>query len=206
MGDMSLKSLRLDHQSALMDSKDRFDEPDLDRHLHAAAADLSRVKPHVVSATLPLVADESFYPSPGDLLNALSLDWGMAELRCRKPWNSDYPGRIPRISALSVSGERQLMLSPPPTAEQISLLGSAAAYRYSSRYAIGVSAANTTVPDTARNLLLLRALAEAMQDLANRGVSKPVTLGGKAGLSVPKNGTPAYMADLLLKRFEALAK
>ncbi len=204
---MTLTELRIDLIAMLMDSADRFTDPDdFDRHLNAATVDLSRVMPRIVSESLSLVADESFYDAPADLMQPRSLDWGMKELGCRKPWNSDYPGRLPRLEVLIVSGERKLMLSPPPSADQISLLGSDAAYRYSGRYTLDDVAENTTVPDTARHLLLLRALAEAMQDLANRGVSKPVTLGGKAGLSVPKNGSPAYMAEQLLKRFEEMAK
>jgi hypothetical protein len=188
-----------------MDSYERFADPDIDRQLDTAAADLSRVKPLILPATLALVADESFYAAPADLLNPVSLDWGMPELACRNPWDTDYPGRLPRISALTVSGARQLMLAPPPTQRQIDICGSAAAYRYSAAYRISLDAADTNVPETARHLLLIRALAEAMQDLASRGVAKPVTLGGKAGLSVPKNGAPSHLADELLKRFEAMA-
>lgn len=205
MAKMDRKHLRQDLSAMLMASAERFEDPDLDRQLDTAAADLSRVKPLILSATLALVADESFYAAPSDLVNPVSLDWGMAELGCRNPWERDYPGRLPRISALTVSSVRQLMLMPAPTQRQIDLCGSAASYRYSSAYRIGLDAANTNVPEAARHLLLIRALAEAMQDLASRGVAKPVTLGGKAGLSVPKNGAPSHLAGELLQRFEAMA-
>jgi hypothetical protein len=207
MSTMSRTDLVISLQSMLMDSADRFDDPDdFDRQLNAAAADLSRVRPRVISAELTLIADECFYTAPTDLIVPIALDWGTNELRSRLPWNTNWLGRIPRIRALTTSGVKKLMLIPAPTAYQISELGQTASYRYSAVYVIGSEAADTTVEEKDRPLLLLRALAEAMQDLASRGVSKPVTLGGKAGLSVPKNGAPSVLAEQLLKRFEAMAQ
>lgn len=205
MSDMSIDALVLDLKAMLMDSAQRFEPSDFQRQMDTAALDLPRVSPRVVQGTLTLEADLGYYPAPADLLAPIALDWGRAErLQC-KPWNADWPGQLPRLSLLSVNGERQVLLTPPPTARQITQLGSAAAYRYSASYTIGDQATDTTVNPRDRHLLLTRALAEAMQDLASRGVSKPVTLGGKAGLSVPKNGAPAELARQLMERFEAMA-
>ena len=207
MSTMNRTDLVFSLQSMLMDSKDRFDDPDdFDRQLDAAAADLSRVRPRIISAELTLTADTSFYVAPSDLIAPIALDWGADELRRRLPWNTNWVGHIPRLSILTVSGVKNLMLTPSPTANQVTLLGATAPYRYSGRYTIGDEAADTTVEERDRPLLLLRALAEAMQDLASRGVSKPVTLGGKAGLRVPKNGAPSDLAEQLLARFETMAQ
>lgn len=207
MSTMSRTDLVTALQAMLMDSKDRFIDPDdFDRHLDVAAADLSRVRPRVISAELTLAADQNCYAAPSDMIEPITLDWGADELRRRKPWDTNWIGPIPRLSLLTLSGVKNIMLTPSPTANQVTRLGATAAYRYSGRYTIGDEAADTTVEEKDRPLLLLRALAEAMQDLASRGLSKPVTLGGKAGLSVPKNGAPSALAEQLLKRFEAMAQ
>ena len=58
-----------------------------------------------------------------------------------------------------------------------------------------------TVPDADEDLLLLRAQAEAMRELAARGITKPVTLrdGQSQG---PRNGTPAAMQGRLLQEWQ----
>jgi hypothetical protein len=56
---------------------------------------------------------------------------------------------------------------------------------------------HTTIPDTDFDLLHLRAQAEALRELANRGVTKPVALrdGQSQG---PRNGTPAALYERAL--------
>ena len=63
------------------------------------------------------------------------------------------------------------------------------------------AAAQTTVPEHSRSLLLLRAQAEACRELALRNVSKPVTMRDAVG-SQPRNGTPSALYQMLLAEFE----
>lgn len=201
------KSVLLNRLTTLLsDSADRFKPLELDQFLDTAAVELGRVKPLIVSASLTLVADESFYDPPGDMVRPIILDWGSRELITRKPWEPDWPGRLPRLSSLTTGEGRKLMLAPAPSAQQISLLGATAPYRYQAHYTIADDEAGTNIPDDAAPLLLVRALAEAMLALAARGIAKPVTLGGRAAVSVPKNGTPAALAQQLMDHFEGLAR
>ena len=206
MGDMSRGSLIQDLRTTLMDSAERFKPADYDRQLDAAVLDLPRIRPRVISAELTLVADQADYTAPADLIRPLQLEWGMDELSTGLPWQTTYPGRLPRLGLVIVSDVRSLRLYPAPTATQISLLGASAAYRYSASYTLAEAAADTTVQVYDRHLLLLRALVEAMQDLANRSISKPITLGVKAGVAVPRNGYPADLAQNLLAQWERMAQ
>ncbi len=206
MADMTRAALSADLQAMLMDAAQRFQSGDFNRHLDHAAGDLSRVRPRVVSADLTVSADVAVYDAPADLLKPISMDWGRDELRCRMPWDTNWIGPIPRFTVTYVDGLKKLMLQPAPTFNQVSRLGVTAPYRYSAVYSIGDLSEDTTVAETDRPLLLIRALADAMQDLASRGVSKPVTLGGKAGISVPRNGSPAALSDDLMQRFERMAQ
>lgn len=203
---MNRESLRKELQGMLGDASGKFPAPsDLDRLLGVAAADLSRVRPLVISAQLTLTADESACDAPEDMIRPLSFDWGAAVLAGLNPWNDQWPGRLPRLSVGTVSGTRKLLLSQAPTSFQISILGSTADYCYSARYAIGDTDGATTVPEHCREPLLIRALAEAMQELAVSGSAKPVTLGGTAGVSLPKNGTPQALSEALMTLFERMA-
>ncbi len=60
---------------------------------------------------------------------------------------------------------------------------------------------DTTVPDEHRGLLLLRAQAEAMQELAARNIAKPVQLRDGQG-GAPRNGVPAALHAQLMDAFE----
>ena len=203
-----MKKSTLNHHLTLMlgDSADKFKPLDLELLLYLAALDLSRVKPRVVSTSVTVTADESFYDVPADFIKPIMLDWGAAELLSKKPWNDDWPGPLPRLSTLTVNGVKKLMMTPAPTMKQISLLGSEASYRYVGRYTIAETDAATTLSEDDEHLLLTRAMAEAMLVLAAKGVAKPVTLGGKAGVSPPRNGTPAALAQQLMDQFEGMAR
>ena len=200
---MRLESLRSNYIGTLNDAAQKFQEPDLDRHLGLAARDLSRVAPLVKRGTLTLVADQDAYTAPADIVAALSPVWGVKEKQTTNPWEDTYPGRLPRLSLEA----GQLYLTPAPTTAQISLLGSSYAYRYSATYVIGDTDAGTNIPDRLQDALLIRAAAQAMQELAHRGITKPVALGGSGNSqSMPRNGHPAALAQDLLKLFEDMTR
>lgn len=203
---MTRSDYRAELQQLLHDAAKKFESPgDFDRHLDMAVADLPRVRPLIVPAELTLQADVGYYDAPSDIIKPLMMDWGAAEMRSLKPWDPAWPGRLPQLSLCVQSGVKQLVLSPPPTAHQISVLGTTMPYRYSALHTLSDKASETTINGIDHNLLLIRAAAFAMQELALNGAAKPVTLGSKAGISLPKNGTPQALSEQLLNLFEKMA-
>ena len=74
-------------------------------------------------------------------------------------------------------------------------------FYYFGVHAIGSAAVDTTVSAPDRALLLLRAQAEAMRELAMRNVVKPQQMRD-GYTSMPRNGTPAALFESLLAEFK----
>ena len=200
MTDMSRAELRAEHKAALCDSAGKFVDPDdLDRHLDTAARELARVNPMVKTGVLSLVADQSDYAVPDDLLAPMGSRYGFTGLRDYRPWETNYPKDLPRLAVERDENDaRVLILTQPPTAAMISVHGAEYRYRYKIKHTIADDAADTTVPEDQRDLLLQRALIAALHALAAAGIAKPVSLGA-SGYSAPRNGHPAAIAEQLLK-------
>ena len=179
------------------------DDDDFIRHLDNAALDMGRVRPRRLSATVSLVASQPNYAVPATVLRVASSPWGTEKIG--KPWETDYAGPLPRPELAGDFDELELWLEPTPTARQIELLGATYRYYYYAAHEIGEAAADTTVRAEDRALLLLRATAEALCELALRGAKKPTQL--RDGLqSGPKNGTPAGLYEQLMKQFNMQAR
>lgn len=200
---MSRAALLLSLQSELMDSAAKFDDAALDRQLGTAARDLGRVKPLVKRDTLSLESDKADYTAPADMVRPYSPIWGKAEMISKNPWDDDWPGRLPHLTLENGT----LYLTPPPTAKQITLLGSDYDYRYVAAWVIGETPADTNIPDALRDLILIRAVAAAMQDLAHRNLAKPTRLGEcvSKGSQPQADVTPTEIAKQLIERFERMA-
>jgi hypothetical protein len=201
---MSQADLVADLKAGLLDSADVFTaaaDADFIRHLGAAALALARFRPRTLLGELTLVADQAGYAAPADF-HAFKLGlWGSTTAR---PWDKNWPGRIPAARAVEAAGAMEIHLDPAPTAAQIALLGSAYKFYYYARHSISTTAASTTIRPGDRGLLLLRAQAEAMKEMALRNIKKPVQL--RDGLaSAPRNGTPAALFQALLDEFERQA-
>jgi hypothetical protein len=202
-GTLSLADLIADLKAMLMDAANKFtaaSDADFERHLTLAALDLARKRPRTMLGEITALADVSDYTAPADMRMVKNALWGVNEQRHR--WRSSFPGMLPRPSY--VGGMLHLM--PAPTAEQIAQLGSSYKFYYFANYVIGADAANTTINAGDRHLLLIRAAAQAMQELAANNYTKPVQLGsGSGGVSMPKNGTAASLAGQLLQLFEVMS-
>lgn len=202
---MSRAELVADLRLSLQDAANVFTASggaDFSRHLDAAALDFSRIRPRTLLGEITLVADQFNYPAPADLLTYKSSLWGVN--RYSQPWDKHWPGRLPDVLVAKNGGVRELHFSPPPTAQQIATLSSAYKFWYFAAHAIADAAAETTILSGDRGLLLLRAQAEAMRELAMRNAAKPVQM--RDGISgSPRNGTPSYLFELLMKEFEGLA-
>ena len=197
-GSMSRADLVLALRESLMDAASSFadNDADFERHIDVAAADMHRVKPRTLIGTLSLVADQGEYAAPVDMARFKSALWGVQGAAKAMPWDKNWPGELPRARCV----EGQISLLPAPSARQIALLGSTYRFYYIARDRIGVDAADTTIAEVDRHLLLLRAQAEAMLALALRNAGKPVQL--RDGLSgTPRNSTPAALHQVLLQLF-----
>jgi len=204
-GDMSQAELVADLKASLQDSSQFFtaaSDADYKRHLNAAALDFGRKRGRTLVGSLTLVADQAGYDAPASYVAFKSSLWGVAPIASPKPWEPTYPGRLPAVRLVEESGVRKLHLDPPPTAAQISALGSEYRFYYFAGHVVDTTAANTTILAAERGLLLLRGQAEAMRELMFRGIAKPVQL--RDGLtSMPRNGMPSHVYEKLIEEFNA---
>ncbi|MBU1692290.1 MAG: hypothetical protein KJ958_05485 [Gammaproteobacteria bacterium] len=204
MGDMSQASLVTDLKASLNDAAGVFTaaaDADFIRHLDMSALDLGRFRPRTMLGSITLTAEKVDYPAPTDFLSYKAAIWGTTR---PKPWDKTWPGKLPEARVAENTGALELHLIPAPNATQIAVLGSTYKFYYFARHAIGATAANTSVQPGDRGLLLLRAQAEAMKELAARNVKKPVQM--RDGISGgAKNGTPAYLFEALMEQFERAA-
>lgn len=193
------------HKAGLLDATRLFgDATAIDaaalRHLRVAARALSVAKrPRTLVASLALVADQALYDAPDDLVAVKVSDWGTAQQH-RTPW--DVPrGPLPSPRRVESGGAIKLQLSPSPSAAQIAAFGSTYTLFYQASHLLP-DAGDTTITAREVDLLLLRAKAESMRELAIRDHSKPVSLrGGDGAMSQPRNGTPAALYDAFLREF-----
>lgn len=184
--------------ASLLDSATAFKPEDFGRHLTMAVADYSRYRPMDAMDELTLMAGVAVYPCPDDLDAVLGCDWGRAEKATGNPWDTNWPGQLPEIRPIRIAGERRLRLNPAPSAAQISTLGNVCAYRYATAHVADET--HCTLRQSDVDVVLLRAQAEAMRELAMKGVTKPVQM--RDGMSQgPKNGTPSFLYALLMAEF-----
>jgi len=211
MPDMKQSALKDDLKASLQDAASVFTaagDADFLRHLDKAAEDLVRFRPRIEKDSITLVADQADYAAPAALIRIRKILWGRDEQHTRMPWESNYPA-IPEVSIYRDDTGKQLRLTPAPTAAQITDLGGTFAFLCNKLHVISEDAAGqagaTTVAEDDRGLLLLRAQAEAMKEMAARNIVKPVALRDNIG-GVTKNGVPAALYAQLLDDFERLGR
>lgn len=202
MPDMSLSDLAEQLRVTFGECSSKFEPHQFEAMLVIAANDLARYKPTERRGRLLLIADQRDYAAPADMLMPRRHSWGRVERGQLNPWDVAYPKRLPTFTKLRIDGVDSIEIDPPPTAAQIAALGEAFDYTYSVSHTLSDEPSETTVPASQRDLLLLRALAEGMRQLAARGVSTPVSLGA-GGNNRPKNGAPASLADQFMDDFIA---
>ena len=201
---MTLNQLSSDLRDSLGDAVNILTDEDksqpVERLILLAAHDFGRVRQRTLLGDLTLVADQSEYPAPDDLIQPKSVVWGDGRNH-NKYWENDYPGIPPVLSLAEHNGSRVLLMRPPPSTKQIMLVGATCSYYYLAGHVVGETEAETSVQASDRGLLILRAQAEAMLELSIRNSHKPVQI--RDGMSqAPKNGTPAALYDQLMKQFE----
>lgn len=200
---MTRTALKTDLQSMLGDAAQKFanDAGAFDRHLDVAALALARKTRCTRLVKLVVAADVADYPAPADLIDIKFASWGESLRKHAKPWQVKL-GTLPRLSMVYIDSVLNIHLSPAPDANQIAQLGSDYPVFYYAAYTIGDTESATTVPTQHRDVLLIRAVVQALMELANSGSSKPVSLGSQGVGSMPKNGTPAALAESWLAIFD----
>lgn len=202
-GTMSRADLVADLKTSLHAAAEVFTaaaDADFARLLDVAALDFARVRPRTLVGAATLIAGQIDYALPADFY-LYKADLWADPVRLGKPWEKAWPGRLPSVRVAEVAGVRKLVLQPAPSAQHIALLGSEFKFYYLAKHEIGTATADTSIDAGDRGLLLLRAQAEAMRELAIRNIVKPMTM--RDGLnSAPRNGQPSHLYAVLIAEFE----
>lgn len=201
---MGESELVADLKASLGDAGKVFTAPadaDYVRFLAVALEAMQAKRPRTLLGQVTITADEPRVPiAPADFVAYKTHVWGG---RAPRPWDPNYPGALPRVTAVNEGNAWALMFDPPPTSRHVAVYGSTFRYWYFGAHRLGVGNddAGTTIAPADRALLVLRAQAEAMRELAMRNVNKPVTL--RDGFSgTPRNSTPSALFQALLKEWE----
>lgn len=199
---MTRLALKTDLGAILGDAAKKFesDISALDRFLDIAAQALARKTRRTCGTKISIQAGIADYPAPADLIDVKFSSWG-DNINRRRPWENKL-NPLPRLSIVEINGIINIHFSPAPDSCQISQLGSDYPLFYYGSYTISDSPGVTNVPENNRDLLLVRAVVQAMMELANSGSTKPVSLGSQGVGSMPKNGTPAALAESWLAIFD----
>lgn len=204
-GSMAEADLVSDFKTSLRDCAKLFEsasDADFKRLLGVAALAFGRCRPRTMVGSFELVAAMDEYDAlPEDFQFFKSSLWGISPKSGLMPWDTGWPGALPDFYDVEVAGDRKIALRPAPTAAQIAALGATYRYYYGARHVIGANAAQTTIREADRGLLILRAQAEAMRELTFRNVSKPVQIMDGVS-SQPRNRTPREFMDALLREFD----
>ncbi|MFN3303047.1 MAG: hypothetical protein ACK44A_04930 [Roseateles sp.] len=201
---MSMADLVADLKASVHDAASSFKSADdWPRLLRTAALAMVCKRPRTLLGSLTLTAGVDAYLLPTELQASFARykthAWASGSI---KPWCPGYPGAVPRVSVEGQAGSWQLVFDPAPTAAQIAAWGSSFRFWYFGAHVLADDAAQTTLAATDRGLLLLRAQAEAMRELAMNGVNKAVQMrDGFSGAT--RNSTPAALFEVLLREWEA---
>ena len=199
-----LSELVADYKASLQDAASVFTaaaDADFIRHLRTAASVLARTKrTRTLTATLTLVADQAEYTDvPEDLIAPKVSAWGSTNVAV---WDQP-PGPLPSLYLGESAGVPVLRLLPPPTAAQIRCLGASYVYYYLAEHTLSEVAADSTIQARDRDLIILRAQAEAMREMAFRNIHKPMTLRTAGAGSAPRTDAPSALYRALLDEYEA---
>lgn len=201
---MSQADLVASLKESIHDAANVFTAPsdaDFVRLLDVAALALSQYRRRTMLGEITLSETASSYTLPADFVAYKSTLWG---LPMSKPWEPDFPGRLPDFRVVEIGGLLKATFVPGITARLISLLGSSYKFYYYASHVISGTASATTIRSADRGLLILRAQAEAMKEIAMRNLGKPVQM--RDGLTgAPRNSTPSALYAALMQEFEQAA-
>ncbi len=200
MADMTKAGLAASLEKSLLDSASVF-AGDFGHLLDVALEDYSRRRPRVLAGKLQLEPGRLTYPCPPDFRSMGARFWGSAQRQNLKPWECGFPVRLPRISVMQTDAGREFLFDVPPSADQIGWYGADYSFTYHATHILGDGSTRTTVPESDRGLILLRASAEAMREMSMRNVKKPVSTQDSIG-GQTRTGTPGALYELFMNAFD----
>lgn len=203
-GTMSQADVLADLKASLHDAASVFSAPaDADwlRLLAVALVAMQAKRPRTLMGQVTLQADVDTYAiDASDFAQYKTHLWGTRQVR---PWLPEYPGALPRVSAVPATGGGwQLVFDPAPGWGHLNAYGSAFKFWYFGTHSLGATAEQSTLATADRPLLLLRAQAEAVRELSLRNTNKPVKLGDGYSATA-RNATPAALYRELLAEWAA---
>lgn len=186
---MALSEFVTSLKSALRDLATRFTDPDdFERLIAAAVREYSRYRPAIVRDSVTLVAGTDSYAVTG-LRSILHSPWGRTR---GKPWE-DSPGTPPNYYVES----GQIVFETAPSGSDIGLWG--AIFKFTGRGAHTVDETNSTISEEDEDLILLRARAEALAELADDQAGKAGGHKSASGYGTSRDATLAGRANRLLE-------
>lgn len=200
---MLLSALVADFKASLSSAAAQFraaDDGDFKRLLGVALVDMQVKRPITKPGEVGLFALQPRYAVLAPDFAALKTHMWADPAITPKPWEGNYPGLVPRVAATWDGAAWWLEFSPAPTMVQITVWGDVFRFWYFARHQLSETPGETTINPADRGLLLLRAQAEAMRELAMRNVVTPQqTRDGYS--SMPRNGTPSALYAALMAEF-----
>lgn len=197
---MNRTELVSDLQSIVVTDRQRWKDSSFDRAITAALRDLSDARPLSGSESVMLQSGIAAYPVRDCVLGYQSSQWG--QWPSLEPWDTHWPGPIPRVFLSRNLTGKYLEFAPAPTAALIRAYGSAFVYQYKMLHVL--TDENCTVADEDTDLLRTRALAELMKELMAAGVTNSVQMSRGApggGAFAPLNGSPSTIYDALMRAY-----
>jgi hypothetical protein len=205
--ELSVSDLITDLKASLHSAARQFDgtqaEPDADykRMIRAAAAAVAERRGRTKLGEITLEAGEYRYTTgvPADVLYLKAPLWGQGKRIM--PWSADYPGPLPRARLVWEDGAPVILVTPSPTRDQIHTLGERYRFYYAASLWSGDDSDPIHVEDAAdRELLLLRAQAEAMREMSLMQVAKVGET--KIRLAQSNDMTPTALWKALMAEFD----
>lgn len=199
---LTVTALLADFKASLQDASGFFtaaNDADFIRHLNVAAraVALSKISRTLIG-NMAVQAGVSEYAAPADLLLPKAGFWTRLPIDV-----TDIPSTPnPVLSLAELDGSVVLVLTPAPTAAQIAVYGSTYGFYYFASHELTDQEATSTLPERSRNLVLLRAQAEACRELALRQLTKPISLrAGGGSTAQTRNMTPSALFQALMEEF-----
>jgi hypothetical protein len=175
-------------------------DADFKRLLRRALLEMQAKRPATRPGEVGLFPHQPRYRVLADDFAQLKTHLWADPARTPPPWEPGYPGAVPRVAAAWDGLDWWLEFTPAPTPRQIAAWGPVFRFFYFARHVLPDAGGISTLAEDDRGLLLLRAQAEAMRELAMRNVV--ITQEVRDGYSgTARNGTPAALFKVLLDEF-----
>src|SRR3546814_4311141 len=140
---------------------------------------MGRVLPLTAARTLTIVAGLADYAAPVDAIGFIASDW-VTRNAGRNPWDPCFVSVVPQPALVRTAAGTLWRFSPLPDCATVIRLGADFPYTYRAAHKLTETEADAKFPADQTPLVILRAQAAAMRELAIRHAHKPVPKIGRA--------------------------